>query len=98
MFESPQLDELARRLAQGLPEGLKSLRGELEHSFRAILENNLDKLDLVSREQFEASQVQLAATRDRLERLEAVVAELEKQQGIDPAREPSREQADSNSK
>jgi len=99
MFESRQLDELARRLAQGLPEGLKGLRGELESSFRVILENNLDKLNLVSREQFEASQAQLAATRAKLDRLEEAVAELERQQREnDPAQAGRQEQAASNVK
>lgn len=79
MIDTRHLDELAYRLAQAIPPGLHGLRRELEDNFRAILQSNLDKLDLVSRDQFEASQALLEATRTKLDHLEARVAELEKQ-------------------
>lgn len=90
MIDTRHLDELAHRLAQAIPPGLHGLRRELEDNFRAILQSNLDKLDLVSRDQFEASQALLEATRNKLDRLEARVGELEQQKKEAPSSKASR--------
>ena len=73
------IDNLARTLAETLPEGLKSLREDAEKNFRAVLESSLAKLDLVTREEFEVQEAVLARTREKLEGLEARLAELEEQ-------------------
>jgi BMFP domain-containing protein YqiC len=83
MIETRHLDEITHRLGQVLPPGLQGLRRELEDNFRAILQSNLEKLDLVSRERFEASQALLATTRAKLDQMEERVAALEAQQGTD---------------
>ena len=69
------LDKLARRLAESVPQGLRSVRDDLEKNFRAVLKSGLDKLDLVTREEFEVQEAVLARTREKLETL---VARLEK--------------------
>lgn len=80
----PRLEELAARLAALLPPGLKGLRTELEDNFRTVLKANLERLDLVSRERFEAQAQALAAAREQLAQLEARLAALEKR-GQTPA-------------
>lgn len=77
MKDSKGLDELAQRLANAMPPGLKGLRAELEQNFRAILHSGLERLDLVSREQFETQRELLSRTRSKLTALEKRVAELE---------------------
>jgi len=54
MLDPKQLDDLARRLAESMPEGLKVLREDLSRGFRSTLESGLGKLDLVTREEFDA--------------------------------------------
>ena len=78
MAESRKVEEIAARLAQALPPGLKTLRAELEDNFRAILRANLERFDLVSRERFDAQAELLARTQAKLEGLEQRLAELEK--------------------
>ncbi|MGB1580802.1 MAG: accessory factor UbiK family protein [Nevskiales bacterium] len=73
-----QLEELARRLSGLLPPGLSGLRDELEQNFRGVLQGGLEKLDLVSREEFEVQKAVLAKTRSRLEQLEQQLADIEK--------------------
>ena len=77
----PRVEELLRRLMQGLPPGLVSgasgLREDIENNFRAVLRANLGKLDLAGREEFDAQRKVLERTRARLEELEKRVAELE---------------------
>ena len=77
MIDSKGLDELAQRLANAMPPGLRGLRDELEQNFRAILHSGLDRLDLVSREQFETQREVLSRTRSKLKALEKRVDELE---------------------
>lgn len=64
------LDELAKRLADALPESLKSAPTELEHQFRTILEKGLAKMDLVTRQEFEAQKKVLARAEQKLAQLE----------------------------
>lgn len=71
------IDGLARRLAESVPEGLRSIGGDLEENFRAVLRSGLARLDLVTREEFEVQEAVLKRTREKLEALEARVRELE---------------------
>lgn len=71
------IENLARRLAESLPEGLRSVRADLETGFRSVLKNSLNKLDLVTREEFEVQEAVLQKTRAKLEMLEARLAEIE---------------------
>lgn len=71
------LDNLAKTLADTLPEGLRSMRADVERNFRAVLASGIDKLDLVTREEFEVQQAVLAKTRQKLAALEARLATLE---------------------
>ncbi len=52
---------------------------EVEKHLKAMLQSALSKLDVVSRDEFETQQAVLLRTRERLEALEARVAELEQQ-------------------
>lgn len=65
------IDELAAKLADAVPGGLNELREEVETNFRALLGSGLDKLDLVTREEFEIQRKVLERTRAKLDRLEA---------------------------
>jgi BMFP domain-containing protein YqiC len=83
MIDPRQIEQLAQewaqRLTQFLPPGLKGFRQELETNFRAMLQNGLEKLDLVSREQFETQRELLARSRAKLDELEKLVKALESQ-------------------
>jgi len=76
-MDAKRLEDLAARLSQALPPGLKGLRAELENNFRAILRSNLERFDLVSRERFDAQSEVLAKTQARLEALEKRLKTLE---------------------
>jgi BMFP domain-containing protein YqiC len=72
-----RIDELARRLLERVPPALRSLQADLESNFRAVLRERLSKLDLVSRDEFDAQTRVLERTRALLEALDARVAALE---------------------
>ena len=76
-MESFRIDEIARGLLERLPPALRSVQADLEANFRAVLRERLSRLDLVSRDEFDAQARVLARTRARLEALEARLAALE---------------------
>lgn len=76
-METPRIDEIARRLLETVPPGLRAVQQDLENNFRAVLRSSLTKLDLVSRDEFEAQARVLERTRARLEELERRVAQME---------------------
>ena len=71
------IENLARKLAESVPEGLRSMRDDLETNFRGVLRSGISKLDLVTREEFEVQESVLARTREKLELLEARLKEIE---------------------
>lgn len=78
------IDQLARRLAESVPQGIQSLREDLERNFRSVLRSGLGRLDLVTREEFEVQEAVLARTREILSRLEARLDELQAQAETTP--------------
>ena len=77
MIDLNHLDDLARRLSDLVPPGLRQSREELQSTFKTALQAGLGKLDLVTREEFDVQRAVLLKTREKLEALEKVVAELE---------------------
>jgi BMFP domain-containing protein YqiC len=76
MIDLSQLDELARRLSNLVPPGLREGREELQQNFKSVLQAGLGKLDLVTREEFDVQRAVLLRTREKLDALEQRLAEL----------------------
>jgi BMFP domain-containing protein YqiC len=82
MIDPKIFDDMARRLADSLPSGLKVLQDDLEKNFRAVIQSVLGKMDLVTREEFDVQTEVLARTRAKVEALEKELTDLEsKSQG-----------------
>ena len=79
MIDLRAVDELSRKLADALPPGFARLREEAEAQFRVVLARSFERMNLVTREEFDAQTAVLARTREKLEALEAQIAELEAQ-------------------
>lgn len=77
-FNAQSLDDLVRRIGEALKQ---SPAKDLERNLKALLAQNLSRLDLVTRSEFDVQAAVLARTREKVERLEALVAELEKKAG-----------------
>jgi BMFP domain-containing protein YqiC len=76
-LDKSDIERLASTLAEAVPEGLSTMRGELENNFRTVLRDGLAKLDLVTREEFEVQEAVLRRTREKLDRLEQQMKALE---------------------
>ena len=76
-FDPRLIDDLARRLAGSVPEGVMALRRDLEQNFKGVLQSQLAQLDLVTREEFDVQATVLKRTREKLAALEQRLTELE---------------------
>ncbi|MFO1465296.1 MAG: accessory factor UbiK family protein [Steroidobacteraceae bacterium] len=77
IFDDLRLDELSRRLADAVPPSVREFGRELEGNFKAVLQAQLGKLDLVSRQEFDVQAALLARTQARLADLEQRLKALE---------------------
>jgi hypothetical protein len=78
MLNTKFIDDLARQISDSIPAGVKGLQADVEKNVHTLLQGALGKLDLVTREDFDAQAAVLRRTREKLEALEKAIAELEK--------------------
>ena len=78
-FNTQALDDLAARIGKAIEN---SPAKDLEKNVKALLQSGLLRLDLVSRQEFDTQAQVLLRTREKLERLEAKVAEMELGAGL----------------
>lgn len=77
MIDLKYIDELARRLSDLVPPGLRESGEELQQTFKGALQSGLSKLDLITREEFDVQRAVLLRTREKLDELERLVRALE---------------------
>lgn len=80
-FQSKTIDDLAARIGKAVAD---SPARDIEKNVKAMLQAGLARLDVVSREEFDTQAAVLARTREKLELLEARVAEMEARRGPRP--------------
>jgi BMFP domain-containing protein YqiC len=76
-INSTGLDDLAKRLADSVPESLRAFGRDLESNFKAVLQAQLAKLDLVTRQDFDVQAAILERAQGKLTALEARLKDLE---------------------
>ncbi len=77
MLDPKKISEIVQEVVDALPPGLKNLPEEVRHNFREALQSALMKMNLVTREEFDAQKAVLERTREKLEKLEQKIKELE---------------------
>lgn len=81
MSRKLDVEALVRRLTEDLPASLQAVRSDLEAHAGRVLREGTRRLDLVSREEFDAQARVLERSRALIEQLEARIAVLEHKQG-----------------
>ena len=79
MIDPKKIEEMARQVHNALPPGIRSLGEEADRKVRQVLQAQLNRLDMVSREEFDVQTKVLLRTREKLSELEAKLAQLEQQ-------------------
>jgi BMFP domain-containing protein YqiC len=77
MLNTKIIDDLARQISESIPAGVKGMQEDVQKNIHSLLQGALAKLDLVTREEFDAQSQVLTRTREKLEQLEQLVTELE---------------------
>ena len=77
MIDPKKIEEMARHIHNALPPGIKSLGEEVDKKVKQVLQSQLNRLDMVSREEFEVQTKVLLRTREKLTALEEKLAQLE---------------------
>ncbi len=87
----PLLSELARRLGEVLPELLpsKAVASDIEKTVKTVAQSVFSRLDLVTRDEYDAQVAVLNRTRERVQVLEARLEELS--QALDELERPQAE-------
>ncbi|CAM3861846.1 Membrane fusogenic activity [Vibrio aerogenes CECT 7868] len=78
MFDPKKLEQIAKQIHDSMPQPVKELGADVEQKVRQVIQGQLNKLDVVSREEFDVQTQVLMRTREKLTQLEAKVAEMEK--------------------
>ena len=95
MQNSSQFDSFFKQFTAALPKDPLGLKEDLEKNLRAAMQMAFNRMDLITREEFDVQAAVLMRTREKLDMLEARVAELEAQQK--PAAEPAKPHLDTES-
>ncbi len=77
MINPNNVQALVAELIAALPPGVRDMQQDISKEFKSIIQVTLSKLDLVTREEFDTQAGVLAKTRQKLEVLEAEIAQLE---------------------
>jgi hypothetical protein len=75
-MQKQHIDQLASKIESLLPPGLKQIKDDFDEKLKKLLQQQLTKMDFVSREEFDIQSKVLARSREKLEQLEKKVAEL----------------------
>ena len=77
MLDPKKLEEIAKQISDAVPPGVKNMAEEPESKIKQVLQSQLSKLDLVTRDEFDVQTQVLIRTREKLDALEARLATLE---------------------
>ncbi len=75
-MQARQLDQLAEKIEALLPPGLKQVKQDIDGKLKTLLQQQLAKMDFVSREEFDIQAKVLARTRQKVDELEQRLRQL----------------------
>ena len=85
MIDPKKIEQIARQVHESMPKGLSHLGEDVEKKIRQVLQSQLTRLDLVSREEFDVQTQVLLRTREKLALLEQRLNDLENRSPSAPA-------------
>lgn len=74
------INEFLREFLKLVPDDLRRTRADMEKNIKAALNSAFNRMDLITREEFDVQTALLARTRELVEELQNKVDELERQQ------------------
>lgn len=77
MINMAKIDEIVTRLSDALPPGAARMKEDVEARFSAVLRGAFERMDLVTREEFDEQRAQLAEAQSRLDALQRRIDQAE---------------------
>ncbi|CAM3833783.1 ubiquinone biosynthesis accessory factor UbiK [Vibrio aquimaris] len=77
MFDPKKLEQIAKQIHDSMPTPVKELGADVDQKVRQVIQGQLNKLDVVSREEFDVQTQVLMRTREKLTAMEQKLTELE---------------------
>ena len=77
MIDLGKIDDIVNRLSESLPPVVDRLKEDAQTQFRSRLTSAFEKMDLVSREEFDIQKSVLERTQIKLESLQRQLEEIE---------------------
>ncbi len=77
MFDPKKLEQIAKQIHDSMPQPVKDLGSDVDQKIRQVLQGQLNKLDVVSREEFDVQTQVLLRTRQKLTEMEKKLADIE---------------------
>lgn len=77
MIDTKKIEQLARKVQDAMPQGIRNLGDDVEKKIRQVLQAQLGRMDLVNREEFDVQTQVLLRTREKLTALEQRLNALE---------------------
>ena len=74
-MDNKTIENIAKQISDNMPAGVKEVAGNVEQRVKQTLQQQLAKLDLVTREEMDVQQQMLLRLRERVEQLEIQLAE-----------------------
>ena len=81
MIDNKTINRLSEQINGLLPPGLQQVKEDFDARLKTLLQQQLAKYEMVSREEFDIQTRVLARTREKLEVIEARLKELDKTLG-----------------
>jgi len=76
-IDTHALDEIMAKINAVIPDDFKAAKSNVEKNMRASIESALQRLDLVSREEFDIQASMLSKSQQRIQQLEQKIQQLE---------------------
>lgn len=76
-MQIPEIDKLIKSVVENLPSKVGPFNDELQEYLRQALASSLKKMDIVTRHEFDIQSAVLQRTREKVEKMEELIKELE---------------------
>ncbi|ACA31779.1 protein of unknown function DUF526 [Histophilus somni 2336] len=77
MLNPKKIEQIMQQIQDSLPQGVKNLGQDAEMKLKQVLQSQLSKLDIVTREEFDVQTQVLIRTREKLIELEKRLEQLQ---------------------
>jgi len=77
MINPKKINEFVQKIIDDLPEGVKSMPDNFQSHLHTALQSAFSKMELVTREEFDTQAAVLRKTREKLEKIEKHINDME---------------------